>query len=430
MVYQDWRLSLIALVVFPLAVFPVLKVGRRMRRVSARTQEDMGGLADILGQIFQGARHVKAYGMEAYEASRAERFIDSVFASIYRTIRLRTLMRPLLEVLAGIVIALVIFYGGTLVLAGNTSPGTFFSFITALLMAYQPVKTLADLSTNIQEGLAAADRIFALLDVEPEIFDRPDARELQHGDTAIRFENVHFAYRPDAPALRGLSLTVSPGQTVALVGPSGAGKTSVLNLIPRFYDVDSGRVAIDGCDVRQVTLASLRAQIALVSQEVALFDDTVRANIAYGRLDASEADIVNAARQAAAHDFILKLPQGYQTRVGEHGIKLSGGERQRIAIARAVLKNAPILLLDEATSALDSESEQQVRAALDRLRAGRTTIVIAHRLSTVVDADRIYVMEAGRVVEAGSHAQLLARHGLYARLHALQFASEPAKARA
>ena len=430
MFHQEWRLALIAFVAFPLAVFPVVRLGQRMRRVSMRTQEEMGGLADVLGQIFQGARHVKAYGMEAHEASRAESFIDSVFALIYRAMKIRTATKPMIEVLAGAAVALVIFYGGSRVMAGDTTPGTFFSFIAALMLAYQPIKNLAELGTNLQEGLAATDRIFALLDVEPEIRDRPGARDLVAADGAIHFDEVRFAYRADVPALRGLSLTAPPGRTVALVGPSGAGKSTVLNLIPRFYDVESGRITIGGTDIRDVTLASLRAQIALVSQEAGLFDDTIRANIAYGRPDAADAEIADAARKAAAHDFILALPHGYETRVGEQGVTLSGGERQRIAIARAVLKNAPILLLDEATSALDSEAEQQVRAALDRLRAGRTTLVIAHRLATVVHADLIYVIDAGRVVESGSHAELLARNGLYARLYALQFAPEPARATA
>jgi subfamily B ATP-binding cassette protein MsbA len=322
----------------------------------------------------------------------------------------------------------VILYGGYQVIEGTRTAGTFFSFITALLLAYQPMKTLANLTANLQEGLAAAQRVFAVLDIEPEIRDAPGALPLAIAGGEIRFEAVRFTYPNGGPALNGVDLLVPAGNTVALVGASGAGKSTVLNLIPRFYDTGSGRVSIDGTDVRRVTLASLRGAIALVSQEVSLFDDTVRGNIAYGRFGASEAEITAAARAAAADEFIRALPQGYDTLVGEQGIKLSGGQRQRVAIARAMLKNAPILLLDEATSALDTESERQVQAALKRLMRGRTTLVIAHRLSTVLDADLIYVIDAGRVVEFGTHAELIARGGAYQRLYALQFADQPAPA--
>jgi len=310
------------------------------------------------------------------------------------------------------------------VISGARSPGAFFSFITALLLAYQPMKVLAGLNTNLQEGLAAAQRIFAVLDIDPEIRERPDARPLAVKGGEIHFSGVRFAYENGTLALEGVDLVVPAGKTVALVGSSGAGKSTILNLVPRFYDVASGAVSIDGTDVRDATLASLRGAIALVSQEVTLFDDTVRANIAYGRFDASEAEIVAAARAAAADEFIRALPQGYDTAVGEHGVKLSGGQRQRLAIARAMLKNAPILLLDEATSALDTESERQVQAALTALMRGRTTVVIAHRLSTVIDADLIHVVDSGRVVESGTHAELLRQNGIYARLYALQFAGQ------
>jgi subfamily B ATP-binding cassette protein MsbA len=423
MIRQDWVLALISLVVFPLAVRPVLKLGRRMRRVSANTQVELGQFTTLLDQTFQGARHVKAYGMEAYETERAGRLIERLFDLASGAARTRSKAGPLMETLGGVAIAIVILYGGWQVIEGARTPGTFFSFITALLLAYQPVKSIAGLNTNLQEGLAAADRVFQVLDIEPEIRDRPGARPLAVKGGELRFENVRFAYREGKPALDGVTLGVPAGRTVALVGPSGGGKSTILNLIPRFYDVDGGRVLVDGADVRDVTLASLRGAIALVSQEVSLFDDTVRANIAYGRFGAEEADIVAAAKAAAAHDFIMALPEGYETRVGEHGLKLSGGQRQRLAIARAMLKDAPILLLDEATSALDTESERQVQTALKSLMRGRTTLVIAHRLSTVADADLIHVVDQGRIVESGSHAELLARAGTYARLHALQFAA-------
>ena len=286
------------------------------------------------------------------------------------------------------------------------------------------MKKLANLNANLQEGLAAAQRVYALLDNEPEILDRPDARPLEIDGGAITIGDVHFAYHADAPALHGVTLTVPAGKTAALVGPSGAGKSTILNLIPRFYDIDSGSVRIDGVDVREVTLASLRAALALVSQEVTLFDDTVRANIAYGRAGASDVEIRAAARAAAADGFITALAGGYDTTVGEKGVKLSGGERQRVAIARAMLKDAPILLLDEATSSLDSESERLVQEALSRLMKGRTTLVIAHRFSTIVNADVIFFIENGRVVESGAHAELLAKNGAYARLYSIQYADD------
>jgi subfamily B ATP-binding cassette protein MsbA len=320
----------------------------------------------------------------------------------------------------------VILYGGSRVISGVTTPGAGCSSITALLLAYRPLKSLAALNTNLQEGLAAAARTFSVLDAHPMIQDRPGARDLLVREGNVRFEGVFFTYDGSRAVLDGIDLLVPGGRMVALVGPSGAGKSTLLNLLPRFFDVTDGRVSIDGQDVREITMASLRSKIALVSQEITLFDDTIRANISYGRPGAGDDEIVQAAHAAAAHEFIMALPEGYDTVVGERGLNLSGGQRQRIAIARAMLKNAPILLLDEATSALDTESEHQIRAALDRLMRGRTTIVIAHRLSTVVGADLIHVLDRGRVAESGSHATLLAEGGLYARLYAMQFAEEAA----
>jgi ATP-binding cassette, subfamily B, bacterial MsbA len=424
MFYQDWVLALTAFFAFPLAIRPIIGIGRRMRRVSANTQAEMGQLTTLLSQTFQGARHVKAYGMEEYEERRAGRLIERIFALVDRANRTRSRATPMMEALGGAAIAVVILYGGQQVISGARTPGAFFSFITALLLAYQPVKALAILNANLQEGLAAAQRVFQVLDIEPAIHDRPGARPLSVETGEVRFEQVRFGYHPGAVALEEISLTVQGGGTVALVGPSGAGKSTMLNLIPRFYEVDQGAISIDGQDIRAVTLASLRGAIALVAQEVSLFDDTVRANIAYGRFGASGEEIEAAATAAGADRFIRELPQGYDTLVGEHGVLLSGGQRQRLAIARAMLKDAPILLLDEATSALDSESERQVQAALRSLMRGRTTIVIAHRLSTVIGADLICVLDRGHIVETGRHAQLLARNGLYARLYETQFASE------
>jgi len=424
MFYQDWALALVAFFVFPLAIRPIVAIGRRMRRVSANTQVEMGQLTTLLSQTFQGARHVKAYGMEDYEERRAAGLFERIFRLVDRANRTRARAAPMMEALGGVAIALVIFYGGHQVIIGARTPGAFFSFITALLLAYQPVKSLAILNTSLQEGLAAAQRVFEVLDIEPTIRDRPGARPLRIVGGEVRFAEVRFGYQPGTVALDGISVTVPAGSTVALVGPSGAGKSTMLNLIPRFYDVEGGSIAIDAQEIGSVTIATLRGAIALVSQEVSLFDDTVRANIAYGRFGASPEEIEAAAVAAAADRFIRELPQGYDTLVGEHGIRLSGGQRQRLAIARAMLKDAPILLLDEATSALDSESERQVQTALRLLMRGRTTVVIAHRLSTIIGADLICVMDKGQIVETGRHAQLLAKGGLYARLYETQFTAE------
>jgi len=424
MFYQDWLLALVSFFVFPLAIRPIVGIGRRIRRVAANTQAEIGQLTTLLNQTFQGARHVKAYGMEQYEERRAARLIERLFALIDRSTRTRSQASPMMETLGGAAIAVVILYGGHQVISGGRTPGALFSFITALLLAYQPLKSLANLNASLQEGLAAAQRIFEVLDVEPTIRDLPSARPLRIAGGEIRFDNVRFGYVPGAVAIDRISLTIPAGHTVALVGPSGAGKSTILNLIPRFFDVDAGGITIDGQDVRSVMLTSLRGAIALVAQEVSLFDDTVRANIAYGRFGASRDEIEAAARAAAADAFIRELPQGYDTLVGEHGILLSGGQRQRIAIARAMLKNAPILLLDEATSALDSEAERQVQSALKTLIRGRTTLVIAHRLSTVQFADLIYVIDRGVLVESGRHQELVSRDGLYARLYAMQLSEE------
>ena len=426
MFYQDWRLAVAAFLVFPLSAYAVSRLGKRLRRVSARTQEELGNFASLLNQTFQGARQVKAYGMEPYEEQRAAGMIDQLYRLTQKAFRVSATSLPIGEALSGLAIVTVIVYGGHRVIAGESTTGALFSFITAFLLAYEPMKRLGKLNGSLQTGLAAAQRVFAVLDIQPAIVDRPGARALKVTSPTIRFDSVSFVYGDGTEALRGVSIEVPAGKTVALVGPSGAGKSTVLNLIPRFYDVTAGSVSIEGIDVRDVTLASLRASMALVSQEVAIFDDSVFANIGYGRSGASQAEVIEAAKAAAAHDFIMLLPQGYETRVGEHGVKLSGGQRQRIAIARAMLRNAPILLLDEATSALDAESERAVQDALRRLRAGRTTVVIAHRLSTVIDSDLLYVMDQGRVVEAGSHAELLRRGGVYSRLYGLQTGPEVA----
>ena len=424
MFYQDWQLAIIAFTVFPAAILPIARLGRRMRKVSANTQQQIGEFATLLEQTFQGVRHVKAYGMEPYECSRMEKLVETVFDLSFKAQKVSARSSPIMETLGGAAITTIIIYGGSRVIDGASDPGSFFSFITALLLAYEPVKRLANININLQAGLAASQRVFTVLDIEPEIRDAENATELQIKGGAIRFDNVAFSYNDETTALHDINLDIEAGQTIALVGPSGAGKSTILNLIPRFYDIDAGAITIDGQDIRTITMESLRKATALVSQEITLFDDTVRSNIAYGRFGATEKEIEEAARNAAAHDFILQLENGYDTIVGEHGVKLSCGQRQRIAIARAMLKNAPILLLDEATSALDTESERHIQGALAELMKGRTTLVIAHRLSTIVDADKICVIQNGRVSEQGRHEELLALGGAYANLYNLQFSEE------
>ncbi|MBM3490370.1 MAG: ABC transporter ATP-binding protein [Alphaproteobacteria bacterium] len=429
MFWQDWKLAALTLLVFPPIAFAIRRLGRRMRKASGKTQAETGRLSAHLAETLEGARIVKAYGREDYEIGRAQAAVERRLAHIMKAVRTRSAAAPSTEALGGLAVALAILYGGWQAQQGSMTLGAFTSFLAALLMAYQPLKSLATFNTAIQEGLAAAERIFALLDTRPAIGEVADAPELRLTAGQVRFEAVGFAYAGGRAALSGVDLTVPAGKVVALVGASGAGKSTLLNLIPRFYDVSAGAVRIDGQDVRQVSLRSLRAAVGLVAQEAQLFDDTVAANIAYGRPGASREAIVAAARAAAAHDFIAALPQGYDTAVGENGVRLSGGQRQRLAIARAMLKDAPILLLDEATSALDAESERQVQEALRRLMHGRTTLLIAHRLSTVQSADEIHVLDGGRIVETGSHRDLLARAGTYARLHALQAQGAEAEAR-
>lgn len=421
MFYQSLELSLIALLVMPIAFYPMTRLGKRMRKVSRRTQEDLAHYISHLDDSFQGIRIVKSHANEQGEIKRADSMMDGIFALLMKAIRIESAPAPIMETLSGIAIASVIWYGGYQVIEGTTTPGSFFSFMTALLMAYRPLKGLTGVNTNLQEGLAAVSRIYEVLDVHPKIADSVDAKPLIMERGKVEFDGVNFTYEEGKLALKNLSFTIEAGQRVALVGASGAGKSTIINMLLRFYDPDSGAIRIDGQDIRGVTLASLRKSIAMVNQEATLFDDTIRANIAYGAPDASEEDIIAAAYAAAAHDFILELPQGYDTMIGQNGVRLSGGQRQRLAIARAMLKNAPILLLDEATSALDTISEQQIQQALDRLMQGRTTIVIAHRLSTIEHADCIFVVKDGEIIESGTHKELLKKEGDYAKLYHRQF---------
>ncbi|HLY55181.1 MAG TPA: ABC transporter transmembrane domain-containing protein [Stellaceae bacterium] len=422
---QDWRLTLVTLAVAPFTTWPIQRLAKRLRRVSGGIQDEMGRLNTTLSQSFQGIRVIKSFAMEDHEARRAEAVIDRLFRLNVKSAQMGAAVQPIIDAFGGLAVAAVIVYGGMRVIEGATTAGAFFSFFAAVGLAYQPLRSIGKVVPGLQDGLAAAERIFALLDRKPAIADRADAGVLPRVAGEVRFERVSFAYDEETEALSGLDFTAPSGRVTALVGPSGAGKSTVFNLIPRFYEAGSGRVLVNGSDVRDVTLASLRDALAIVGQDVMLFDDTILANIRHGRPEADDAAVVAAARAAAADEFIRALPEGYQTMVGERGVRLSGGQRQRIAIARALLKDAPILLLDEATSALDTESERQIQAALKRLMNGRTTLVIAHRLSTIRDADAIHVFDAGRVIESGSHDDLVrAEGGLYARLHALQFAGD------
>ncbi len=418
--YQDWFLASISVFVLPVAILPVVRIGKKTRKVSTQIQEHTGIFTSLLTQAFQGIRLIKSYGMEIYQKTHLNEAVEHIFKKNLKVYRVRAISHPVMEFLGGIAIAIVVLYGGSQVIAGHQNPGAFFAFITALLLTYEPLKRLANLNSNLQEQLASIIRVFNFLDLEPEIQEKPQAKILTVQKGHIHFDHVTFGY-DQCEILKDVQLDIPAGKTVALVGKSGAGKSTLLNLITRFYDIKSGSITIDGNDIRDVTLTSLRHNMALVSQEIVLFDDTVRTNIAFGNLEATEDEIQAAAKSAAAHDFIMELPEGYNTPIGEQGVRLSGGQRQRISIARAMLKNTPIILLDEPTSALDSNSEQKVQLALKTLMKDRTTLIIAHRLSTVIDADIIYVMDQGQVMASGTHAELLETDDHYAELCRVQF---------
>ncbi|MDP3372350.1 MAG: ABC transporter ATP-binding protein [Candidatus Paracaedibacteraceae bacterium] len=417
MFYRDPMLASIAFIVFPIAVLPILKIGRRMRKVTFHTQDQYALLTSQLTQIFQGIRVVKAYGMEQAESNHTENQINTIFQLIYKATRIRSASHPIMEILAGLAIACVLGYGGWEVMNGVRTPGDFASFIGALLLVYEPLKRLSNLNARLQEGMAAAARVLHILDMPPSIKNPETPQIVNRVSGNIAFKNVTFSYQNQKrPVLNNFSFEAKKGQTVALVGASGAGKSTIINLIPRFYDINQGAIFIDDINITHMHTNDLRRQIALVSQEIALFNRTILENIAYSENKISLDQVIQAAKDAAAHDFIEQLPDGYNTFVGENGVKLSGGQRQRISIARAMLKNTPILLLDEATSALDTDSERQIQDALSRLMKGRTTILVAHRLSTVIDADWIYVLDHGKLVEGGKHSDLLEQDGVYARL--------------
>jgi len=418
--YMDWQLALIMLVCFPIGVGPVVRFSRRVRKETKNAQKQLGGLQALLQETFQGNRVVKAFGMEDYERGRFNTELRRLFRIYMRVARIKAFTGPLIEAMGAFAVVAVVWYATSSLMAGTRTLGSFAGFFTTMILVYDPFKGLSKSNNTIQAGLAAAERVFEMMDEPSDVPDDPAAVEIPSGPLAIRFDHVSFRYGVEW-VLHDINLEVGAGKVIALVGMSGGGKSTIADLIPRFYDVQEGRVAINGVDIRRIKLASLRSQIGLVTQATFLFNDTVRANIAYGSTDRDPERIVNAARLANAHDFILRLPQGYDTVVGELGVRLSGGERQRIAIARALLKDAPILVLDEATSSLDSEAERSVQEALEVLMENRTTLVIAHRLSTVRRADRIIVVEHGRIVEQGTHDELFARDGEYRKLYDLQF---------
>jgi ATP-binding cassette, subfamily B, bacterial MsbA len=421
MFYMDPRFAALILLFMPIAWFLLGRQRHKMRKSTAKSMQETGDLSALITQTLRGMRVVRAYRQEDREEARAAATVNRGLEFAMRGTRARAMSSPSVELLTGLGFALAIYFAGTKGVRGDLSLGHFMGFMTAALLLYSPLKSAATLQTQLQEGISASSRVFGVIDRKISLTELPDAKPLKIERGEIEFRNVSYAYKPETSVLKGVSVTVPPGRTVALVGPSGAGKSTLVNLTLRFFDPDHGKILIDGQDIKHLTIDSLRDVIALVTQDPVLFDDTIRANIAYGAKPIDEDQVIRSAKAAAAHDFILSLPKGYDTRVGEAGGLLSGGERQRIAFARAIYKDAPILLLDEPTSSLDSEAEAKVQAALEELMRGRTVLMIAHRLSTVKKADLICVLDQGRIVESGRHDELVAKGGLYTRLHRTQF---------
>lgn len=431
MFYHDWKLALMAFIVFPISIFPIVRIGKRIRKISTQTQVGFGDLTSKLSQVFSGIKTIKSFNSQKFEEKRVNISIERIFELTFKSNKVSSIARPLMETLGGIAIASVIWVGGKQVITGETTPGTFFSFMTALLMAYQPVKSLASLNSTLQTAMASAQRVFSIIDITPEIKATdvvPIESITKTKEKNITFKNVSFKYlNSKSDILKNCSFKIPHSKKVALVGHSGSGKTSLLNLIPRFYDPYKGSININNTNIKKIKIDELRNLISLVSQDIVLFDGSIKFNILYGSNDKSDEEIITAIKNSGCSEFISKLPKGINTQIGENGVKLSGGQRQRIAIARAFLKNSPFLLLDEATSSLDSISEEKIQKALRSLMIGRTSLVIAHRLSTIKDADKILVVEKGKILDSGSHKELISRSGTYKNLYELQFKTNTKK---
>ena len=423
--YHDWKLASISLLIFPLAIYPISRIGKRLRKISKNTQVGFGFLTKRLTESLQSIKTIKSFNAENVETVKVEKEVENIFQLTYKSSRVNSISRPLMETLGGLAIAVIIYTGGSQVISGTTTPGTFFSFLTALLMAYQPIKSLASLNATLQMAMAAAERIFNIIDTKPLIIEKQNNKDIHlKNDTTynVKFSNVTFAYESsNKNILSNINLNIKRGEKIALVGYSGAGKTTLLNLLPRFYEIKRGRITINDIDIRDLSFNFLRNHFSLVSQDIVLFDDTIKYNICYGQNNINNKQILEACKKANCEEFIKKFPKGINENIGEKGVKLSGGQKQRIAIARAFLKNSPFLLLDEATSSLDSRSEKKIQTSLANLMKNKTSLVIAHRLSTIIDANKIILLHNGKVVEIDNHKNLLKKSKIYKNLYELQF---------